>query len=156
MVNTTAYPDAVRFLNCAWEIQQEIDLRLSQIESLRARAFRYNAVLDGMPKAGSRSRGLETVLARTADMEAELADLAADGADQFEQVRAVLGRMKAPIPRIVLEYRYLYGFPWKAIVQQMSYSRRRLLEYHLEGLKEVDGILREENLLEKEPRNAIN
>lgn len=127
---------AKEYLSQARLLDQAIDIRLKRITRLRALLSGRAARMDGMPRGSSGGDWTDTVIKIT-EMERELdADI-----DRLIALKGKIAAVIAAVPdardRRLLEYRYLLGWSWRRIAQEMNYSEDWVRHAHGRALQMV-------------------
>lgn len=126
---------AKEYLSQAYCLDQQINMKLEQLEPLKALATKATSVLSGSPGCTGLGGSL------MADMVVKIVDLDAEinrDVDRFvalrEEIRQRIQMVKIPIYRELLTYRYSNLQPWDAIAAKTGYSVRRIYTLHQEAL----------------------
>ena len=132
------------FLSQAYLLDQRINSKLQQVESLRCLTQRVTQSYSG--EAVSRTRSatqLEDAIIRLMEVEEELNRQIDVLIDTKIEISRLIDRVRNENYRLILEKRYLCFLPWKQIAEEMHYSRRWVLQKHERELEVVDMLLRE-------------
>ena len=135
---------AKEYLGQAYRLDQRINSKLQQVESLRCLTQRVTQSYSG--EAVSRTRSatqLEDAIIRLMEVEEELNRQIDVLIDTKIEISRLIDRVRNENYRLILEKRYLCFLPWKQIAEEMHYSRRWVLQKHERALEVVDMLLRE-------------
>lgn len=129
-------PNVQEYLSRAMILDTEIRGKMEQIEQLHSRITRCTQKISGMPNGGSTSDWAETV-ARILDLEAELKADIGRLTDMKQEIKSAIESVKNLEYRHLLESRYLCGWSWQKISDDMHYSRTTIWRMHQKALAEV-------------------
>ena len=126
---------AKEYLNQAFRIDQRINSKLEQIESLRALCTKTSVTLSDMPKNPNKGKSRnEDIIIKIMMIEDEikadiekLVELKKDVSDTINAVEPVECRM-------LLELRYLCFHTWEDIAAEMNYTVRNVHLLHSKAL----------------------
>ena len=129
---------AKEYLEQAYRLDQRIQSKQEQIQSLNDLATRCTASMTGMPHNPNRGSSqmadtigkiidLQNLIA--ADMEA-LVDLKADLVATIKAVDSI-------DHQLILEKRYITGKSWPEIAVDLGYKMRRMYDIHEEALRKI-------------------
>ncbi len=126
---------AKEYLSQAYRIDQRINSKLEQIQSLRRLLTKVNSTLDDMPGNPNRDRSLvEEYLVKIVDLEREIDS----EIDRLVTIKAdiihAIGAVDDMECRMLLEERYLNFMSWDDIAYDMSYSVRHVHRIHSRAL----------------------
>jgi len=123
------------YLGQAYRLDQRINSKLEQLESLNGLATKCTSTLTGMPKNPSRSTSLMAdAVAKIVDLQAEInrdIDLLVDL--KCEMVRVIKNVDHAEY-QTLLELRYLCFKTWEQIAVDMNYSIDNVYRIHRKAL----------------------
>lgn len=129
---------AKEYLNQAFRIDQRINSKLEQIESLRALLEKTSSTLSDMPKNPNRgSSRNEDIIVRIIMIEDEIK---ADIGRLVTLKKEVSDTINAVNPiecRMLLELRYLCFHTWEEIAAEMNYTVRNVHLLHSKALRLV-------------------
>jgi DNA-directed RNA polymerase specialized sigma subunit len=126
-------------LEQAYHIDQRINSKLAQVESLRALAEKVTATLSDTPPDPSRNlQSMETTICKLVDLEREInADI-----DVLVELKRECVAMIKQIPNLehqtLLEMRYLRFKTWAQIAKELGYSIRSVYRIHDAAQKNLD------------------
>jgi len=129
------------FLNQAFRLDQRIDNKLEQLDSLNALATKATSTLSHMPKNPNKAvSSMENTICKIVDLQNEinkdidkLVDLKIE---IIESIKTVEDREY----KTLLEKRYLCFETWEQIAVDMNYSLRWVHTIHGRALKEIERI----------------
>ena len=135
---------AKEFLGQAYRLDQRINSKLQQIDSLRGLTQKVTQSYDNEVVSRTRNvSSLEDAIIRL--MEAE--ELLNMQIDQLVDTKIEIGKLIDMVHnesyRLLLEKRYLCFLSWDQIAAEMHYSRRWVLNKHERALEVADKLLRE-------------
>ena len=127
---------AKEFLQQAYYAQQEVDMKLEQIERLQSLATRTTTVFKSAPSGSACvDSKIETAVIRIQEqinrLTAELTELLS----VTEKVSVAIAQVKNPAEKKILKYRYLCFFSWKQISLLMKTSLRQIYRLHSQALE---------------------
>jgi hypothetical protein len=131
--------NAQEYLSQAYRIDQRINSKLEQVQSLRELATKATSTISDVPPSGTRNfHRMEDVICKMLDLESEInADITAL-LDLKKEIIAVINSVENPTYRTLLELRYLCFKTWEEIAFKMNYDRRYLFKVHGRALNKVD------------------
>jgi hypothetical protein len=132
---------AKEYLSQAYRIDQRINSKLEQVQSLRDLATKATATLSDMPRSASPNiHRMEDVIAKMVDLETEInADLTML-IDLKHEIVTVVKCVEAPDLQTILELRYLCFQTWEEISVALHLDIRWVHRLHNRALNEVDAI----------------
>jgi lambda repressor-like predicted transcriptional regulator len=132
---------AKEFLSRAYHIDQRINSKLEQVQSLRDLATKATATLSNMPQAASRNHHrMEDFITKAMDLESEInADLQALINIKHEVV-TVIKCVESPDLQTLLEHRYLCYRTWEEVAAAMNFDVRHITRLHGRALRVVEQI----------------
>ena len=132
---------AKEYLSQAYLIDQRINSKLEQIQSLRSLLTKVNNTLNDMPGNPNRDRSLvEEYIVKIVDLEREI-DSEIDRLVSLKgEIMHTIQAVDDVYSRVLLEERYLNMRTWEQIADIMDYSVRQLHRLHGEALNEVRAI----------------
>ena len=132
------------YLSQAYRIDQRINSKIEQVQSLRALSTKATATLSDVPPSkGTRNvHRMEDVIAKMVDLEMEInADLNRL-IDLKHEIITVVKCVENPEHQTLLELRYLCFKTLEEIAMEINWSIRQVYYMHGEALKEVEQIRR--------------
>lgn len=137
---------AKEFLAQAYRLDQRINSKLQQIDSLRGLTQKVTQSYDNEVVSRTRNvSSLEDAIIRLMEAEEELNRQI----DQLVDTKIEIGKLIEMVHnesyRLLLEKRYLCFLSWDQIAAEMHYSRRWVLNKHERALEVADKLLREKD-----------
>lgn len=129
---------AKAYLSQSLRLNQRINSKLEQIQSLRELATKCTPFLTGMPKSPNQDGSLmaDTVL-KIIDLEKELQKDIDRLVDLKKEIMAVVKAVVNMECQTLLEQRYLCFKSWEQIAVDMGYNVRHVYRLHDEALQKV-------------------
>lgn len=135
---------AKEFLAQAYRLDQRINSKLQQIDSLRSLTQNVTQSYDGEVVSRTRNvTSLEDAIIRLMEAEAELNQQIDQLVDTKIEIGKLIDAVHNESYRLLLEKRYLCFLSWDQIAADMHYSRRWVLNKHERALEVADRLLRE-------------
>ena len=130
---------AKEFLSQAILIDQRINSKLEQVQSLRSLAEKATTTLTPTPHSAAQNvHRIEDVIIKMLDLESEV-NASIDGlVDTKREIMKTVQCLPITEHRTLLELRYICGKTWEEIAQRMQYSVRNVHLIHGAALREVD------------------
>ena len=140
---TVSNISAKDYLSQAYRIDQRINSKLEQVQSLRNLAEKASATLCEVPNSGTRNfHRMEDVICKMIDLEDEInADLKAL-IDLKHEIVTIIKCVEAPDLQTLLELRYLCFNTWEEISVSLHLDIRWIHRLHNKALNEIDMIRR--------------
>ena len=131
------------YLSQAYRIDQRINSKIEQVQSLRELSTKATTVLSDMPRSSSPNHHrMEDFITKAIVMESEInADLQ-QLIDLKHEVVTMIKCVESPELQTLLELRYLCFRSWEQIAVEMSYDIRHIHRLHGRALSEVETIRR--------------
>ena len=130
------------YLSQAYRIDQRINSKIEQVQSLRDLAEKATATLSDVPPSkGTRNiHRMEDVIAKMVDLESEInADLT-HLINLKHEIVTVIKCVESPELQTLLELRYLCFKTWEQIAVELHFDLRWVHRLHNRALNEVDAI----------------
>ena len=130
------------YLSQAYRIDQRINSKIEQVQSLRELAGKASATLSDVPPSkGNRNvHRMEDVIAKMVDLESEInADLTRL-INLKHEIVTVIKCVESPELQTLLELRYLCFKTWEQIAVDLHFDLRWVHRLHNRALNEVDAI----------------
>jgi hypothetical protein len=128
------------FLSQAYRIDQRINSKIEQVQSLRDLAAKATATLSDIPPSkGSRNfHRMEDLIAKMVDLESEInADI--DNLIGLKiEIVATIKRVSSPELQTLLEMRYMSYMTWENIAVEIHYDLRHVHRLHGKALAEIE------------------
>jgi hypothetical protein len=132
---------AKEYLSQAYRIDQRINSKIEQVQSLRDLATKATATLSDMPRAASpNTHRMEDFITKAMDLES---DIHADLCRLIDTKREIVTVIKCVENRelqTLLEMRYLCFKTWEEIAVEMHFDLRWVYRLHGRALDEVEAI----------------
>ena len=140
---TVSNISAKDYLSQAYRIDQRINSKLEQVQSLRNLAEKASATLCEVTNSGTRNfHRMEDVICKMIDLEDEInADLKAL-IDLKHEIVTIIKCVEAPDLQTLLELRYLCFNTWEEISVSLHLDIRWIHRLHNKALNEIDMIRR--------------
>ena len=134
---------AKEFLKQARHIDQRINSKLEQVQSLRELATKATATLSDMPRSATPNiHRMEDVICKMMELESEINADIDELIDTKHEVMAVIKMVERPEYQSLLELKYLCMKTWEEVAAELGYVYRQITRMHGYALEQVDAILR--------------
>lgn len=136
---------AKEYLSQALWLDQRVNTKLEQLQTLRDLSMRVSANLTVEKVAGGNNKKghMENTVVRIVDLEKEIKkDLERSIAIKAE-IMNTISQVDDPIGQIILEMRYINGKGWDEISGSLNYKDSSIFKIHSRALKEVNKIKKE-------------
>ena len=135
---------AKEFLGQAYRLDQRINSKLQQIDSLRGLTQKVTQSYDNEVVSRTRNvSSLEDAIIRLMEAEEQLNMQIDQLVDTKIEIGKLIEKVHNESYRLLLEKRYLCFLAWDQIAAEMHYSRRWVLNKHERALEVADRLLRE-------------
>lgn len=135
---------AKEFLGQAYRLDQRINSKLQQIDSLRGLTQKVTQSYDNEVVSRTRNvSSLEDAIIRLMEAEEQLNMQIDQLVDTKIEIGNLIDMVHNESYRLLLEKRYLCFLSWDQIAAEMHYSRRWVLNKHERALEVADKLLRE-------------
>lgn len=129
---------AKEYLSQSLRLNQRINSKLEQIQSLRELATKYTSIITGMPRNPNHGGStMADALMKIVDLETELQNDVNRLVDLKEEIMAVVKAVDNIECQTLLELRYLCFKSWEQIAVDMGYNVRHIYRLHDEALQKV-------------------
>ena len=136
--------NAKEYLGQAYRLDQRINSKLQQVESLRSLTRKVTASYDGETVFHTRNvTSLEDTIFRLMEAEEELNRQIDELVVLKMDISRTINRVRNESLRLILEKRYLCFLQWDQIAAEMHYSRRWVLKRHARAVEVVDKLMAE-------------
>ena len=136
--------NAKEYLGQAYRLDQRINSKLQQVESLRSLTRKVTASYDGETVFHTRNvTSLEDTIFRLMEAEEELNRQIDELVVLKMDISRMINRVRNESLRLILEKRYLCFLHWDQIAAEMHYSRRWVLKRHARAVEVVDKLMAE-------------
>lgn len=128
------------YLSQAYRIDQRINSKIEQVQSLRDLAEKATATLSDVPPSkGSRNvHRMEDVIAKMMDMESEISADMKRLLNLKHEIVTVINCVESPELQTLLELRYLCFKTWEQIAVALHFDLRWVHRLHNRALNEVE------------------
>lgn len=129
---------AKEYLSQSLRLNQHINSKLEQIQSLRELATKCTSIITGMPRNPNHGGStMADALMKIVDLETELQNDVNRLVDLKEEIMAVVKAVDNIECQTLLELRYLCFKSWEQIAVDMGYNVRHIYRLHDEALQKV-------------------
>ena len=126
------------YLSQAYRLDQRINSKLEQVESLNALATKVSSTLTGMPKnPNSATSTMADTVTKIIALQAEINNDIERLVDLKREMVAVIKAVLNTERQTLLELRYLCFKTWEQIAVEMNYTVRNVHLLHKEALTAV-------------------
>jgi len=126
------------YLSQAYRIDQRINSKLEQVQSLRELATKATATLSDTPASGSRNvHSMSDIIDKMIDLEAEINADIDRLVDLKREIVMVIKWVENPEYQTLLELRHLCFKSWEEIAVTMHYDIRTIYRIHDRALAAV-------------------
>ena len=134
------------YLSQALWLDQKINIKLEQLEVLRALATKVSANLREEKVCGGNSARshMENTVVKIVDLEREINEDIDRLVDLKTEIHGAIKQVDDVISQILLEMRYVNGRSWEDIINALGYDRSTIFRLHGRSLKEIDAIYKSE------------
>jgi len=128
------------YLSQAYRIDQRINSKIEQVQSLRDLAEKASATLSDVPPSrGTRNiHRIEDVIAKMMDMESEISADMKRLLNLKHEIVTVINCVESPELQTLLELRYLCFKTWEQIAVALHFDLRWVHRLHNRALNEVE------------------
>ena len=140
---------AKEYLGQAYRLDQRINSKLQQVDSLRSLTQKITASYDGEVVSHTRNvTTLQDTIIRLMEAEEELNRQIDELVDLKMDIARLIDQVHNESFRLILEKRYLCFLQWDQIAAEMHYSRRWVLNKHDRAVEVVDKLMAEREVQE--------
>lgn len=140
---------AKEYLGQAYRLDQRINSKLQQVDSLRSLTQKITASYDGEVVSHTRNvTSLQDTIIRLMEAEEELNRQIDELVDLKMDIARLIDQVHNESFRLILEKRYLCFLQWDQIASEMHYSRRWVLNKHDRAVEVVDKLMAEREVQE--------
>ena len=128
------------YLSQAYRIDQRINSKIEQVQSLRDLAEKASATLSDVPPSkGTRNvHRMEDVIAKMMDMESEISADMKRLLNLKHEIVTVINCVESPEHQTLLELRYLCFKTWEQIAVVLHFDLRWVHRLHNRALNEIE------------------
>lgn len=135
---------AKEYLEQAYRLDQQINSKLQQIETLHSLTERVTVAYGGEAVSHTQNvTSLQDSIARLMQAQEELNREIDRLVDLKAEIAGVIGQVRNESYRLILEKRYLCFLPWAQIGAELHYTRRWLLTKHDRAVDVVEKLISE-------------
>jgi hypothetical protein len=132
---------AKEYLSQAYRIDQRINSKLEQAQSLRELSERATMTLSDMPGSGTRNvHRMDGIITKMVDLETEISDDLNRLLDLKHEIVTMVKCVEIPELQTLLDLRYLCFRTWEDISMELHYDIRHIRRMHSRALDEIDSI----------------
>lgn len=133
---------AKEYLGQAYRLDQRINSKLQQVESLRSLTQKVTASYDSEPVSHTRNvTSLEDTIIRLMEAKEQVNQQIDELVKLKMDIAALIDRVRNESYRLILEKRYLCFLPWDQIASDLHYSRRWVLNKHDRSVEVVEKLM---------------
>jgi len=133
---------AKEYLGQAYRLDQRINSKLEQVQSLRELSVKASATLTDMPRSGTRNvQRMEDIIAKMVDIETEINNDIDDLISTKQEVMSIIKGVAKQEHQSLLELRYMCFKSWEQIACELNYSISWVLKVHHKALRAVDEVM---------------
>ena len=126
------------YLSQTWRINKMIDVKLEEVNELRALAEKASATLSMTPPSGTRNFSrMEDIIVKMVDLENEVQGDIENLLTLKKDITVAIRSLSNPDYKVLLELRYLCYKSWEEIMADMRYSRTHTYRIHERALKAI-------------------
>jgi len=130
--------NAKEYLQKAFRLDQRINSKLQQIESLNALAEKCTTTLTGMPHSqNSSTSAIADTVVKIIGLQAEINKDIDELVDLKQEIMKLIKSVSNAEYQTLLELRYLCFKTWEQIADDMSYEVRNVYALHKKALKQI-------------------
>ncbi|WP_353892919.1 DUF1492 domain-containing protein [Proteinivorax hydrogeniformans] len=134
--------NAKEYLSQAMWLDQRINSKLEQLDTLRALAAKVGANLTEEKVSGGNNikSHVENTVAKIVDLENEINEDIDRLVDVKAEITGTINQVDDPISQIILEQRYINGKGWDEVAREIGFDIRTAFRAHGKALKEIKKI----------------
>jgi len=135
--------NAKEYLQKAFRLDQRINSKLQQIESLNALAEKCTTTLTGMPHSqNSSTSAIADTVVKIVSLQVEINKDIDKLVDLKQEIMKLIKSVSNAEYQTLLEERYLCFLSWEQISVDMNYSIQYAFHMHKMALKDIEEILK--------------
>ncbi|AGL03750.1 DUF1492 domain-containing protein [Desulfoscipio gibsoniae] len=137
--------NAKEYLSQALWLDQRVNTKLEQLQTLRELSMKVSANLTVEKVAGGNNKKgqMENTVVKIVDLEKEIKEDLARSIAIKAEIMNTISQVDDPIGQIILEMRYINGKGWDEISSSLNYRDSSIFKIHSRALKEVNRIKKE-------------
>lgn len=122
------------YLNQAFRIDQRIESKLEQIESLKTLATKVSSTLSDMPKSPNNGSRVDEIVVKIITLEDQIKSDVDRLVSLKKEISDVISKVEPVECRLLLEMRYLLFQSWEEIAYKLDCTTRNVLFLHKRSL----------------------
>ena len=132
---------AKEYLSQAYRIDQRINSKLEQAQSLRELSEKATVTLSDMPGSGTRNvHRMDGIITKMVDLQSEISSDMDRLINLKHEIITVIGCVEKPELQTLIELRYLCYKTWEEIAVALHLDIRWIHRLHQKALSEIDTI----------------
>ncbi len=130
------------YLSQALWLDQKINSKLEQLETLRALATKVTAKLaEEKVSGGNNTKGhMENAVVKIVDLEKEINEDIDRLVDIKTEIMDTISQVDDPVCQLLLWMRYVSGKTWEEVAWELDYNDRTVFKIHGRALKKIEEI----------------
>jgi hypothetical protein len=117
--------NAKEYLSQAFWLDQRIDSKLQQLDSLKSLAMKVTTTYGQERVSGTKEKSpMENTIVKLIDLEREIDKDIDKLVDLKREIIDIINQVENPTYRLLLELRYISGNTWEDIAEKMQYDLR--------------------------------
>jgi DNA-directed RNA polymerase specialized sigma subunit len=131
--------NAKEYLSQALWLDQRVNTKLEQLQTLRELSMKVSANLTVEKVAGGNNKKghMENTVVKIVDLEKEIKEDVERSIAIKAEIMNTISQVDDPIGQIILEMRYINGKGWDEIARDLKYNDRSVFKIHSRALKEI-------------------
>lgn len=132
--------NAKEYLSQALWLDQRIDSKLQQLDSLRSLAIKVttNFTQERVSGGNDVTSSVEKAIVKIVDLENEINEDIDELVDLKKDILQTINLLSDINYRLILEMRYISGKSWEEISEELNYSIRGIYKIHGKALKKIE------------------
>lgn len=127
---------AKEYLSKAYRLNEKIESNLRLIERLRNIATNITVNLDEKVNGG-KTGGRASTIEKIVDLQKKVNEEIDSLVDMFCEIRQTIESLCDEDEKLLLTLRYVEFMKWEEIMDEMHFSKRRVMQIHEKALKDV-------------------
>lgn len=130
----------IRYLKRYTTLVREVDRMLAERDKCRARIGKITAVLSDIPGGGgSIYKNLDTeLIEQIVELEADIGHKLAAALENRANIVRIIESIDDDRERLLMNYRYIDGYKFEWIANEMNYTWRRIHQIHSQALGKIE------------------
>jgi DNA-directed RNA polymerase specialized sigma subunit len=130
---------AKEYLSQAFRIDQRINSKLEQVQSLWELATKATSALSEVPPSGTRNvHRMEDIIVKMVDLENEINSDIGGMLETKRVIMAAIKKVDRPEYQTVLELRYLSYHTFRQIAEELNADSSTVFRWHDKALKKIE------------------